>query len=75
MYNEEEQRNAYSEVHDFIELLEEYDRNKIPKKLQEFFEREKNPDYMKRINPNVPVTLEAVLKNEDNLYTASLSAV
>ena len=43
MYNMDNERKAYSEVDDFIELLEEEDRNKIPKKLRDFFKREKNP--------------------------------
>ena len=47
MYNLDEDRKTYAEVASFIELLDEYDRNKIPKKLREFFEKEKDQWYKK----------------------------
>ena len=32
-------RQAYTEIDNFIELLDEYNRNKVPKKLREFFKK------------------------------------
>ena len=40
MYISESTRKAYTEVDNFIELLDEYHKNKIPKKLREFFKNE-----------------------------------
>lgn len=48
-------RQAYTEIDNFIELLDEYNKNKVPKKLREFFKREKDNTYTKIINPNVPI--------------------
>lgn len=51
----ENTRQAYTEIDNFIELLDEYNRNKVPKKLREFFKREKDTTYIKVINPNIPI--------------------
>ena len=48
-------RQAYTEIDNFIELLDEYNRNKVPKKLREFFKKEKDDTYSKVINPNIPI--------------------
>lgn len=48
-------RQAYSEVDEFLELISKENRNKIPKKLREFFKEEKDINYIKGINPNVPI--------------------
>lgn len=48
-------RQAYSEVDEFLELISKDNRNKIPKKLREFFKEEKDINYIKGINPNVPI--------------------
>ena len=48
-------RQAYSEVDEFIELLDEYEKYQIPDKLREFFKKEKDPNYYKGINPNIPI--------------------
>lgn len=48
-------RQAYSEVDEFLELISNENRNKIPKKLREFFKEEKDINYIKGINPNVPI--------------------
>lgn len=48
-------RQAYSEVDEFLGLISNEHRNKIPKKLREFFREEKNTNYIKGINPNVPI--------------------
>ena len=52
-------RKAYSEIDEFLELLSEEQRNKIPKKLREFFKEEKDQEYKKGINPNIAI------KNQD----------
>ena len=48
-------RQAYSEVDEFLGLISNEHRNKIPKKLREFFREEKDTNYKKGINPNVPI--------------------
>lgn len=48
-------RQAYSEIDEFLGLLSEEQRNEIPKKLREFFKEEKDKDYVKNINPNIPI--------------------
>lgn len=48
-------RQAYSEVDQFLGLLSEEERNEIPKKLREFFKEEKDRDYLKNINANIPI--------------------
>lgn len=48
-------RQAYSEVDEFLQLISEKNRNKIPKKLREFFKEEKDINYIKVINPSVPI--------------------
>ena len=55
MNNIDYDRKTYAEVDNFIELLDEYDRNKIPQKLRDFFKREKDSYYAKRIDPNVSI--------------------
>jgi hypothetical protein len=45
-----ETRQAYLEVDYIIELLSDYEKNKIPKKLRDFFKREKYAHYEKNIN-------------------------
>ena len=48
-------RQAYSEVDEFLGLISNEHRNKIPKKLREFFREEKDTNYIKGINTNVPI--------------------
>ena len=48
-------RQAYSEIDEFLGLLSEEQRNKIPLKLREFFKEEKEPNYKKGISLNVPI--------------------
>lgn len=48
-------RQAYSEIDEFLELLSAEQRNRIPKKLREFFKEEKDENYKKRINPQIPI--------------------
>ena len=43
-------RKAYSEIDEFLSLLKEEQRNKIPQKLREFFNEEKDKQYTKGIS-------------------------
>ena len=48
-------RQAYSEVDEFLGLLTEEERTKIPRKLREFFKEEKDSNYKKGIRTDIPV--------------------
>lgn len=48
-------RQAYSEIDEFLGLLSEEQRNEIPKKLREFFKEEKDNEYVKNIDSNIPI--------------------
>lgn len=48
-------RQAYSEIDEFLSLLSDEQRNKIPQKLREFFREEKDENYTKGINPKEPI--------------------
>lgn len=65
-------RQAYTELDNFIELLDEYNKNKIPKKLREYFKKEKDVNYTKNINPNQPIQ-EQNLKEETLALIAMLN--
>ena len=56
-------RQAYSEVDEFLGLVTEEEKNQIPKKLRDFFREEKDLNYHKNINPNIPIK-EQNLKEE-----------
>lgn len=68
MYISDSTRKAYTEVDNFIELLDEYYKNKIPKKLREFFKNEKEEKYIKIIYRNIPI-------KEQNLLQETLSLI
>ena len=48
-------RQAYSEIDEFLGLLSNEQRNKIPQKLREFFREEKDENYIKGISPTEPI--------------------
>lgn len=48
-------RQAYSEIDEFLGLLSDEQRNKIPQKLREFFRKEKDENYIKGISPTEPI--------------------
>ena len=56
-------RQAYSEVDEFLGLVTEEEKNQIPKKLRDFFREERDINYHKNINPNIPIK-EQNLKEE-----------
>ena len=55
-------RCAYSEVAEFISLLSDMHRGKLPKELIEFFEREKDKDYLPVIDPDIPIKEQSLLR-------------
>lgn len=65
-------RQAYSEVDEFLNLLTEQQRNKIPKNLRELFKKEKDSNYIKQIKPNIPIK-EQNLKRETLAIIALLN--
>lgn len=56
-------KQAYSEIDEFLELLSEEKRNKIPQKLRNIFKEEKDKNYTKKINPQIPIK-DQKLKDE-----------
>lgn len=48
-------RQAYSEIYEFLGLLSDEQRNKIPQKLRGFFKEERDTNYIKGINPTEPI--------------------
>lgn len=48
-------RQAYSEIDEFLGLLSEEQRNGIPKKLRDFFKEEKDIEYIKNIDKDIPI--------------------
>lgn len=65
-------RQAYSEIDCFIELLDDYNKNKIPKELREFFKKEKDNNYEKKIDANQLIK-EQDLKEETLAIIALLN--
>ena len=65
-------KQAYTEIDNFIELLTEKDKNKIPKKLRLFFKEEKDKNYIKPINIEIPIK-EQNLKEETLALIALLN--
>lgn len=61
-------RQAYSEVDEFLSLLTAEEQNAVPKKLQEFFKREKDKGYKKEIRRDVPI-------KEQNLLEETLAII
>lgn len=55
-------RQAYSEIDEFLELLSEEQRNEIPKNLREFFKIEKDKEYRKNIDKDIPIKDQNLLK-------------
>lgn len=48
-------KQTYSEIDEFLNLLDEEQRNKIPKKLRAFFKEEKDNSYHKNIDANIEI--------------------
>lgn len=65
-------KQAYSELDEFLDLLDEETRNEVPEKIREFFKREKDSNYHKKINPDIPIE-EQNLKKETLALIALLN--
>ena len=65
-------KQAYAEIDEFLELLDEKTRNEVPKKIRQFFKDEKDQEYRKGINPNIPIK-EQNLKRETLALIAVLN--
>ena len=65
-------KQAYSEIDEFLDLLDEKKRNEVPSKLRDFFKTEKDESYHKGINPNIPIK-EQNLRNETLALIALLN--
>lgn len=65
-------RQAYSEIDEFLNLLNIKEQNKIPIKLREFFKEEKDKEYVKKINKNISIK-EQNLKEETLAIIALLN--
>lgn len=61
-------RKVYSEVDNFLELLSEKTKNKVPQNIRDSFKRNKDPNYQKIINPNVAI-------KDQNLMRETLSVI
>lgn len=48
-------RETYAELDEFIELLDDSDKNKIPNSVRDFFKNEKDKNYKKHIDRNTPI--------------------
>lgn len=55
-------KDAYVEVLSIIDLLEENQKNKIPKKIKDFFEDNKNKNYQANIVPDIPLEEQDLLQ-------------
>ena len=62
MENIDNEKIAYAEIDNFIELLSENDKNKIPQKLRDFFKQEKDQNYSKKINPKIDIAKQNLQK-------------
>ena len=72
MYISESTRQAYTEIDNFIELLDEHNKNKIPIDIREFFKQEKDNNYVKNIDANISIK-EQNLKEETLALIALLN--
>ena len=61
-------KQAYAEIDEFLELLDEQTRNEVPIKLRQLFKEEKDKEYHKQINPNIPI-------KEQNLKSETLALI
>ena len=48
-------RETYAELDEFIELLDDSDKNKIPNSVRDFFKNEKDKNYKKHIDRNTTI--------------------
>lgn len=48
-------RQVYSEIDEFLGLLSIEQRNKVPQKIREMFNQEKDKEYIKKIDSTIPI--------------------
>ena len=65
-------RQAYSEVDDFLELLDSQTREKVPENIRRLFKEEKDLEYGKHIDINIPID-EQDLKEDTLAIIAMLN--
>jgi len=65
-------RQAYAEIDNFLELLDEIEKNKIPINLRKIFKQEKDKNYIKNIDINIPISKQN-LKEETFAIIALLN--
>ena len=63
---------AYSEIYEILNLLEEEYKEKVPKKIREFFRNERNIEYTPKIDTEIPLD-EQNLKRETMVLLAILN--
>lgn len=56
------QRKAYSEVDEFLNMLNSDYRNRIPSELREFFKKEKDESYVKKIDPYMSIESQNLME-------------
>lgn len=69
---EENSSLAYSEVYEILKLIEDEYVNRIPKKIMDFFEEERDKEYNPIIDVNIPLD-EQNLKRETMVLLAILN--
>lgn len=69
---EENSSLAYSEIYEILKLIEDEYVNRIPKKIMDFFEEERDKEYEPIIDVNIPLD-EQNLKRETMVLLAILN--
>ena len=69
---EENSSLAYSEVYEILKFIEDEYVNRIPKRIMDFFEEERDKEYKPIINVNIPLD-EQNLKRETMVLLAILN--
>lgn len=69
---EENSSLAYSEIYEILKLIEDEYVNRIPKKIMDFFEEERDKEYEPIIDINIPLD-EQNLKRETMVLLAILN--
>ena len=69
---EENSSLAYSEIYEILKLIEDEYVNRIPKKIMDFFEDERDKEYEPIIDVNIPLD-EQNLKRETMVLLAILN--
>lgn len=60
---------AYTEAYRVYQLLDEDAKSKIPQKVVEFLEKNKNLDYGEALTPAIPLEMQKISKEGWNVIT------